>query len=225
MRVVRGRADDIEADRRVTRSLVGDVGETGVPAVRAWTPHQQVAFGRRDTREAGYDRAREAAREHGFPPYERDVGGRAVAYTGSTVAFVRITPDTELRTGIDDRYDAAIRSVRKALTAVGVNASEGEPARSFCPGAHSLSVGGRKIAGIAQRIARGATQVAGIIIVRDHAEIAAVLDDVYDALDVPFDPDTVGSLARGGGSTDPITVARAIEDALVGGEREMEYLN
>lgn len=225
MRAVRGRAGDIEEDRAVTRSLLEDARETGIPAVRAWTPHRQVAFGRRDAREAGYDRAREAAREHGFPPYEREVGGRAVAYTGSTVAFVRVDPDAELRAGIDDRYNTAIRDVRDALAAVGVDVTKGEPARSFCPGTHSLSVHGRKVAGLAQRVARGAAQVAGIVIVRDHTRIATVLEDVYDALDVPFDSDTVGSVARGGGNATPRAITRALEDALAGGKREVEYLD
>ena len=214
-RVVRGRASDVETDREVTRALADDVGETGEPVVRAWTPHRQVAFGRRDARADGYYRAREAAREHGFPPYERSVGGRAVAYTGSTVAFVRVEPIADLRTGMDERYDAAVADLRRALADLGVEAERGEPADAWCPGAHSLSATG-KIVGIAQRVQQGAAQVAGIVIVRECEEIAAVLADVYDALDVPFDPDTVVSLARDGGLANPELVARTIEDALVG---------
>jgi lipoate-protein ligase A len=228
IRVLRGRAGDAETDREVTRALVADVREGGAgadPAVRAWTPHRQVAFGRRDARAEGYDRARAAARDNGFPPFARDVGGRAVAYTGTTVAFLRVEPAADVRTGIDDRYDAAVADVRRALADLGVDADCGEPEDAWCPGAHSLSVDGRKLVGIAQRVGRGAASVAGIVLVRDRDAIAAVLADVYDALGVPLDPDTVGSLQQAGGPADPQRVARTVEDALVGDrERTIEHV-
>lgn len=220
MRTIRGRASDIGEDRAVTRALAEDVRETGEGVVRAWTPHRQVAFGRRDARAEGYERAREAAEERGFPPYERSVGGRAVAYTGHTVAFVRVEPVVDLRKGTYERYDRIVAELQDAFTDLGVETDEGEPPDSFCPGAHSLSVDGvGKVVGVAQRVAKGAAQVAGILVVRDHDEIADVLEPVYEALDVPFDPATVGSVAAAGGPSDPETVARAVESTLVG-ERE-----
>src|SRR6056297_3978474 len=82
MRVFRGRAGSIAADRDVSRRLLS-IAADGDPAVRVWTPHRQIAFGRRDARREGYDRARAAADKRGFPPIERDVGGRAVAYDGA----------------------------------------------------------------------------------------------------------------------------------------------
>ncbi|WP_255198269.1 lipoate--protein ligase family protein [Halorarius litoreus] len=218
MRVVRGRGESIAADRAVTERLREDVRETGESVVRVWTPHRQLAFGRRDTHAAGYSEARAAAEEHGFPPYERSVGGRAVAHTGSTLAFARIEPVDDIRRGLDARYDAAVRDLRVALETLGVTAERGEPPESFCPGDHSLSSSG-KLVGIAQRVSTGAAATAGILVVRDHAEIAAVLDPVYHALGVPFAPDSVGSVERAGGDGDPERVASAVENALVG-ERE-----
>lgn len=228
MRVVRGRVETIAADRAVSRALLEDTRESGEPTVRVWTPHRQVAFGRRDARSDGYDRAREAAAEHGFPSFERDVGGRAVAYTGSTVAFARTEPIADVRTGLDDRYDRATREVRRALGELGVEAAEGEPPDSFCPGTHSLSAGdgaaAGKVVGIAQRVQQDVALVAGVCVVRDHDEIAAVLEPVYDALGVPFDPGTVGSVARAGGDADPETVCRALEWELAGDTFAVEYL-
>lgn len=215
MRTVRGRASDIDEDRTVTAALRADTTETGEGAVRAWSPHRQVAFGRRDARADGYERARTAAEERGYPPYERDVGGRAVAYTGATVAFLRLEPVADMRRGMDERYDAAVADVRRGLETVGVVAERGEPPESFCPGQHSLSADG-KIVGLAQRISKGVAQTAGIAVVRDHEAIADVLDPVYDALGIPFDPDSVGSVARAGGDGDSERVVRALEDALVG---------
>ncbi|MEF8840146.1 MAG: lipoate--protein ligase family protein [Haloarculaceae archaeon] len=220
MRVLRGRASTVEEDRAVTRALAGDVEGSGEPVVRAWRPHRQVAFGRRDARSDGYTWAKRAAEERGFPTYERDVGGRAVAYTGNTVAFVRIEPVEELRRGTDERYDRAVSDVRGALRSLGVEARAGEPPDAFCPGAHSLSTAAGKLVGIAQRVRQGSAAVAGIVVVRDHEEIAAVLDPVYGTLGVPFDPDTVGSVATSGGPADPTRVARGVESALVGGREE-----
>ncbi|WP_435196846.1 lipoyl protein ligase domain-containing protein [Natronomonas sp. EA1] len=217
MRVIRGRAASIEADRAVTAALREDVAESGEAAVRVWAPHRQIAFGRRDARAPGYARAREAAAEHEFPSYERAVGGRAVAYTGTTLAFVRVTPLADVRRGMDERYDAAVADVRRALSHLGVEAERGEPLHAFCPGDHSLSSRG-KIVGIAQRVRKGAAQTAGCLVVDGHEEIAAVLTPIYEALEVPFDPDSVGSLARAGGTADVETARGTLERALVGDE-------
>ncbi|MFC6954041.1 lipoate--protein ligase family protein [Halorubellus litoreus] len=222
--VVRGRLDDALADGDATARLRDRVADTGQPAVRVWAPARIVAFGRRDTRSEGYDAAAAAAREHGFEPVERSVGGRAVAYDGATtLAFARITPVDGVRGGLDERYDALSRDVRDALSALGVDAVDGEPPDSFCPGQHSLRAAGNgKLAGLAQRVTQGAAITSGVLTVANRDELAAVLAPVYRALDVPFDPASVGSVASAGGPSDPDRVRRALEDALVdGSEREV----
>ncbi|WP_226022103.1 lipoyl protein ligase domain-containing protein [Halomicrobium salinisoli] len=211
MRVLRGRAADPERDFERTRELAARVAEAGESALRAWRPHRQVAFGRRDARSDGYDRAREAARERGYVPLEREVGGRAVAYTGTTVAFALARPADD-RSGIRDRYAEATDRLRAALASLGVDAREGEPADSFCPGTHSLQADG-KIAGLAQRVRQDVALVAGVVVVADRDEVAAVLDPVYDALGVPFDPASVGSVAAAGGPSDPDATVDALIDA------------
>lgn len=195
--------------------MVDRVDADREPALRAWTPHRQVAFGRRDRQAGGYDRARAAATERGYAVLEREVGGRAVAYTGTTVAFALAEPTADGRGGIQARYDRVIGAVRATLRDLGVEAREGEPPNAFCPGTHSLQADG-KLVGLAQRVRQSVALTAGIVVVRDHADIAAVLDPVYAALEVPFDPDSVGSLARAGGDDDPETVCRALERALAG---------
>ena len=216
MRVVSGRETTVAADRERTRTMLDRTGETGEPALRVWTPHRQVAFGRRDAAEPGYDRAVDAARERGFEAVERSVGGRAVAYTGSTVAFAHAVPVEGHRTGLDDRYAAATERLRRALAALGVDATPGEPPDAFCPGSHSLQCGG-KVVGIAQRVRSDAALVAGCVVVADRDGLAGVLAAVYDALDHPFDPESVGSVAAAGGPSDPTPVISAVERELVGG--------
>lgn len=211
MRVFRGRADTVAADDERTQTMVQRATETGEASLRVWTPHQQVAFGRRDAREEGYDRARTIAERRGYPAVEREVGGRAVAYTGSTVAFVYADPDAD-RTAIEARYERATDRLLAALDSLGVDAREGEPEHSFCPGTHSVQANG-KIAGLAQRVRQTVAVTAGAAVVRDHEAIAAVLEPVYDALDVPFEPQTVGSVARAGGDDDPTAVCEALVDS------------
>lgn len=213
MHVLRGQAAEPERDQAVTRALLAEVADSGTPALRVWSPPKVLAFGRRDSTREAYADARDAARSRGFPPVERMTGGHAVAFTGTTVAFVRSTPVDDSRTGIRTRYDRTVEEVARALEHLGVDADSGEPANSFCPGTCSLSVTG-KIAGLAQRIRSDVAIIAGVVIVRDHAEIASVLDHVYAALNVPFDPDTVGSIARAGGNTERQDTIEALINAL-----------
>ncbi|ELZ40306.1 biotin/lipoate A/B protein ligase [Halorubrum californiense DSM 19288] len=233
------------ADREPTAKLLASAAE-GVPAVRVSAPPRQVAFGRRDAREPGFEAAKRAARDAGFPPVERDVGGRAVAYTGATLSFGVAVPAGDARGSIDSRYETATATLRDALRELGADVVRGEPAAAFCPGDHSLRVAGEdsdaagpaggdtgdaatedarsvasggKVAGLAQRVRADAALVAGVLVVSaaDTDPIARVTDRVYGALDVPFDPESVGSVADAGGPDDPDTVARAVEAAFVDG--------
>lgn len=215
MRVLRGRAATPDADRERTADLLEWVREHEEPAVRVWAPHRQVAFGRRDTREDGYQRARAAATARGYRPLERGVGGRAVAYTGySTLAFARVEPVADMRTGMDDRYDRLTADVAGAIEDLGVATERGEPADAFCPGDHSLRrPGGGKVAGIAQRITQGAALTSGVLLGGERDELREVLGAVYDALDQPFSPDSVGTVADAGS---PDVLRDAVERALVG---------
>jgi len=216
MRLLRGRAVDPETDFDRTRRMADRVAEDREPALRVWRPHRQVAFGRRDVNSDGYDRARTAAQDREYTVIERAVGGRAVAYTGSTVSFSLAVPTDDPRGTIDDRYEWAKAAVKHALDDCGISAQTGEPDASFCPGSHSLQADG-KISGLAQRVRQSVAVVGGIVVVRDHEAIAEVLAPVYEALDVPFDPQSVGSVARAGGTDDPDQVIAALEQSLADG--------
>jgi len=216
MRLLRGRAADPETDFERTRRMADRVAEDREPALRVWRPHRQVAFGRRDANSDGYDRARAGARDRGYTVIERAVGGRAVAYSGSTVSFSLAVPTEDPRGTIDDRYEWAKAALKRALDDCGITAREGEPDAAFCPGSHSLQANG-KIAGLAQRVRRSMAVVGGIVVVRDHEAIAEVLAPAYEALDIPFDPDSVGSVARAGGTDDPDQVIAALERSLADG--------
>ncbi len=224
MHVVRGREPAIDADRTLRQRLL-DGAADGEPAVRVWVPHRQLAFGRRDQNADSYDRARTVASEAGFQPVGRSVGGRAVAYDGeTTIAFIRAEPIESFRVGLSDRYDRALSAIDSALRGFDIDLDRGEPPETFCPGCHSLSAidsagRRRKIVGVAQRVKRTVALVAGVVLVANRAELAAVLGDVYDALDVPLDRATIGTVDDAGGPATPEPILTAIEDALVGESR------
>jgi lipoate-protein ligase A len=232
MRLVRGRAADLREDRAVTASLVADAATTGEPVLRVWTPHRQVAFGRRDARDPGFEAAKRAAAERGYRAVERSVGGRAVAYTGeTTLAFAHALPVGDERAGLNDRYEAATGTVLRALRSVGVDARRGEPDDAFCPGQHSVRVdadegegggGGGKLAGIAQRVRKGAALVAGCVLVAEREQLRDVLSAVYGDLDTAFDPASVGTVAAATGPSEPEPVRGALEDAFADGTTTVE---
>ena len=221
--VYRGRANEPAADRAVTADMLTETAETGVPAVRVWQPHRQVAFGRRDTHTEGYESARAAAADRGYQPTERRVGGRAVAYTGRTLSIAYVVPIEDIRRGMCDRYSEASQLLVGALSDLGADVIRGEPSDAYCPGSHSVSSvdaagePSRKLAGVAQRVQSGAALVAACLTVSkaDESALRTVVGPVYRALNVSFDPASVGSVATAGGPDDPAVVRRAVEDALV----------
>jgi lipoate-protein ligase A len=99
-----------------------------------------------------------------------------------------------------------------AFARLGVEAEVGEVRDEFCPGDHSLRIGGpegMKIVGIAQRVTRRVTSVGGIVLVHGHEEIASVLERVYGIMNLPFRPESVGSLRRAGYAVDVDEVVEA----------------
>lgn len=210
MIVRRERGETLEDDRERTRRLVDDVRECEEPGLRVWTPPPHVSFGRRDANSRYFQRARTRAQERSYPTAVRQSGGRAVAHTQGTIVTVLARPTDGERTGIQGRYESALTGFQAALNECDVDADRGEPANSFCPGSHSLQIDGRKVLGLAQRVRRDVAILTAIAVVRDEDTVADVLAPVYRALDVPFDPETVGSLTSAGGRADREGVGDAI---------------
>lgn len=194
-------------------ALLDRAAEADEPCVRVWIPPRGVSFGPRDRRAEGYAAARQVASARGFPPTDRAVGGRAVACTGSTVAFARAEPASDTHAGIERRYERFAGEIRTVLRGLDVPVRRGEPPKSFCPGGHSLQCEG-KVVGFAQRVGQNAAAVVGLLVVEGHGELADVLAAVYEELGIPFRPRSVGSLARAGGITDAECVAARLYGAL-----------
>ena len=93
------------------------------------------------------------------------------------------------------RFEATAELMAAALARLGVDARVGEVPREYCPGAYSVNAGGRrKLVGVGQRVIARAAHVGGVIIVAQSERVRAVLEPVYRALGLDWDPATAGAV-------------------------------
>ena len=184
-------------DTAISRILLERVDRGELPAtLRLSRPARIVAFSSRDARAPGYADAVAATTAAGFSPVVRLAGGRAAVFTESTIAFALSVPTEQPRTGIAARFEALSACLVEAFASLGASARVGEVAGEYCPGAYSVNLGGRrKVAGVGQRLLRRAAHTGGVVVVDDAPLLNRVLVPVYDAMDVPFDPDATGALS------------------------------
>jgi octanoyl-[GcvH]:protein N-octanoyltransferase len=77
-----------------------------------------------------------------------------------------------------------------------VDARVGEVTGEYCPGRWSVNAAAeRKLAGIGQRVVAGGSHTGAVIVVGGAERIRGVLDPVYEALELDWDPHTVGAVA------------------------------
>ena len=204
-------------DTAVSRALLRRVARGEEPeTLRVYTPADVVAFGPQDTRAAGYAEATAAARAAGFEAIERLAGGRAAVFHGGTIAFSWTMPDAVPREDVMARFDEAADIMMRALRRLGIDARVGEVPGEYCPGQHSVNARGeRKLMGVGQRLIRGAAHVGGVVVVSGGERIRDVLVPVYDALEVAWLPETVGSVEEELGGAE----YEAVVEAILGGVR------
>jgi octanoyl-[GcvH]:protein N-octanoyltransferase len=202
--LVPGRFEDAVAAYGYVRTIFDQVASGERSATISITPStRHVGVTQRDTFRPGFADAVRAANDEGYPVLVRSSGGGATAADVGTFGFSIIRPaGEELGRGIPERYDEAAALVLDAFSRLGLAAEVGEVRDEFCPGDHSVRVGGwkggMKLCGIAQRVTNRATSVGGIVLVEGEEELARVLEKVYGALGLPFRPGSVGSARRAG---------------------------
>lgn len=196
----------------VSHALVERVSD-GVlgPVLRVYRPAPTLAFGRLDALRPGFAAAAAAARAHGFEPVVRAPGGHAVAYHDGCLVVDEVLPDADPIAGLRERFRRSAETLADALRQVGVDSRVGRVEGEFCPGEHTVNARGAvKLVGNAQRVVRHASLLAASIAVTDAASLRAVLEDVYAALELEWDPATAGGVA----DEVPATV-EAVERAVV----------
>jgi octanoyl-[GcvH]:protein N-octanoyltransferase len=165
------------------------------PVLRVFRPGAAVAFGRLDTLRPGFAVACARARELGFTPLVRSVGGHAAVYDERSVVVEHLTREADVTAALQDRFAGQAELVRDVLAGAGADARIGELNGEYCPGAHSVNVGGRiKVAGIAQRLIRHGSLTSAVIVVGGGDAVRAAVTAVYGALGLDVDPATAGAL-------------------------------
>jgi octanoyl-[GcvH]:protein N-octanoyltransferase len=185
-------ADDPAFDTAVSHATMRRVAAGELPeTLRLARPGRVVAFAKRDVL------ALAAARAAGFGSMVRLAGGRAAVFHEGTVELAHAVPDPDPRRTIHDRFEATAELVARALAGLGIDARVGEVPGEYCPGRWSVNAGGaRKLAGIGQRVISGGAHVGTVIVAEDAAAVREVLEPVYAALGLAWDPATVGAVER-----------------------------
>jgi octanoyl-[GcvH]:protein N-octanoyltransferase len=190
--------DQPELSTAISRTILGRVAAGELPpTVRIHRPGNEVAFGRQDIASPGYEAAAEAARAAGFAAVERLAGGRAAVLHQGTIAIARAYADPQPPKRTYARFEEMAELIADALRELGADARVGEVPGEYCPGAYSVNARGKaKLAGIGQRMIRGGAHLGGVVVASGGREVARVLEPVYRALDLDWDPATSGSVSE-----------------------------
>jgi lipoate-protein ligase A len=196
----------------VSRAILVRVAAGQLPAtLRLHRPGPILAFSRQDAASRGYPQAVQAAREAGFEPVLRLVGGRAAVYHDLTIACSWAVPDRSPAARTEARFLELAELLAAALRELGADARVGEVPGEYCPGAWSVNADGRrKLVGIGQRLIAGGAHRGAVIVVGGADRIRDVLGPVYRALDLDWDPATVGSVEDEVGAVGLTRVEEAI---------------
>ena len=208
--------DDPALDTAVSRAVMHRVAAGRLPeTLRLARPAPVVAFAKRDALAPGYAPAVAAARAHGFGAVLRLAGGRAAIFHEGTLELAHAMRDPDPKAGIHHRFEATATLVAAALRALGADARVGEVPGEYCPGRWSVNAAGaRKLAGIGQRVVARASHTGAVIVVEGAERIRQVLDPVYEALGLEWDPRTAGAVAE---EVEPRPALwESVRDALLG---------
>ncbi|MGS0687449.1 lipoate--protein ligase family protein [Nakamurella sp. GG22] len=221
-----GRADgdrDPVLDVALGAFLLQQVGAGGSELLRVYRPRPTLAFSGRDCVSPGIGAAAAAAVAAGFAPVRRGPGGRAAAYHPGTVCLDHIGPiatdPTRPGSGPDvdqirPRFTLFADVLTGALRSLGVDAQLGPVPGEYCRGEFSINDGrGHKLVGTAQRLVRGAWLFGTVIVVEDADTVRSVLEEVYRALELDWDPASVGAVRDVAPDVGPAEVVAAVVDA------------
>ncbi len=207
------RLDTVEAPARLieeSRALLAACAHKGVETLRFFRVEPCIAFGPKDVRAPGYDAAAALAHGAGFEGIERLEGGRAVAADAGTLGIAWTVPGNDGRARIRPRFSLLAAALAEALRSLEVDAGVGGVRGEYCPGDFSVHARGEvKLAGLGQRVTAHGAHLGATLVVEGAPRLRAVLGRVNAALEVDWDPRTLGSVEDELGAPVPIEVVAA----------------
>lgn len=176
------------------------------PCLVLWRSAPALMATRAETRLPGFAHSAGILSKEGWPVLVRRSGGTAFAVSPETLQLSWITSRAALAAdfgGLPD-FDTLYRLLADAIVAtlatLGVAATVGEVAGAPCAGRHDIAVGGRKIAGLAQRWSgEGAVTVeASLIVDGDPQALADRVTRLHELAGSPWrcEPESLASLER-----------------------------
>lgn len=218
-----GPAEDLDYAVRLLRAVQD--GTLPGPLVRVYRPEPTVSFGQRDVRLPGFGRAQRISRSHGYEPVVRRAGGRAAAYHRGSLVVDHLQAEPDAAFGSRARFQAFAGLYTQVLRTVGVDAGVGQIPGEYCAGEFSVharraGAGPVKVIGTAQRAVAGAWLFSSSWVIQDHRPVQQVLEGVYGALELEWDPGTAGAADQaalpgaGGAAVTVESVLAALQAAL-----------
>jgi octanoyl-[GcvH]:protein N-octanoyltransferase len=164
--------------------------------LRVHRPRPTAAFSRRDSLAAGFPAAATAARERGFTPVVRPVGGRLAIYHTGSVVFDLVARHPDPRGSYRERFRLVGDLLAGAMGTLGVDARVGPVPGEYCPGEFSVNAGGvTKLVGTAQRLTAHGYLFSAVVLVSDAEPVRAALARTYPLLGLDCRPETAGCVA------------------------------
>ncbi|MFQ5514952.1 MAG: biotin/lipoate A/B protein ligase family protein [Myxococcota bacterium] len=163
--------------------------------LRLFRSEPAIAFGPRDLLTPGLAAAGRAAHRAGYAAVRRLAGGRAAAFHGGTLGLAWSIPGPQARALVRERFEELAELLRGALLSLGVDARIGKVPGEYCPGPFSVNARDeRKLAGMGQKVIRGAAHLGAVLVVADAEALRTALAPVYAALNLDWRPATLGSV-------------------------------
>ena len=138
----------LESDQR---ALIAAAQGTGTAQAVIWESAPALVVGRMDCRLPQFSQAANAMANAGWPVTVRETGGSAVALVSAMLNLSVIVPWRARRPSLARGFGLLCEPIIACLQEYGIAAVTGAARGSFCDGRYNVLVGGRKIAGTAQR--------------------------------------------------------------------------
>lgn len=176
--MIQGVAPSPESALRLELDLLDAVAEGRAPATFAlWSTRESLIVPRPMSKLQSFAMASSELAERGWPVFVRETGGDLFPQSPGILNLTLCFPlNGALERSIDRCYSRLCEPIVEALRSIGITASYGPVRESLCDGAYNIVVGGRKIAGTAQRWRRSRNVESGKFAALAHAGIFCDVD-------------------------------------------------